>query len=67
MGWMPFAEHIAKRILKDEKIDIVVSRANPITSHLIGLRLKSIFNLPLVTIFGDPWTQNPTSNTAIIF
>lgn len=60
IGWLPFGYRAAKRILQSNGAAAIVSRANPITSHLIAwiLKLRNP-TIPWVALFGDPWTQNP--------
>lgn len=60
-GWWPFGLAVAKRVVQSGDITAVISRANPITSHLIAHKLtRKLFpRLPWVALFGDPWTQNP--------
>jgi len=59
IGWIYFAVREGKKLLKDESIDIIVSRSTPITSHLIGLKLSLSSKLPWIACFSDPWVQNP--------
>lgn len=59
IGWMPFALKKGKNILHKEKIDVIVSRSAPITSHIVALKLKSVAKVPWIACFSDPWTQNP--------
>ena len=58
-GWQPFALSTAK--LCREPIAAIISRSNPITSHLIARQLKRYVgpHVPWIALFGDPWTQNP--------
>jgi len=59
IGWMYFAVKEGKKILKNNNIDIIISRSTPITSHLIGEKLSSYSKLPWITCFSDPWIENP--------
>jgi len=61
VGWSPFALSAARRVLRQDRVDAVVSRANPITSHLVAYRIArgGSSKLPWIALFGDPWTQNP--------
>lgn len=58
IGWYLSAVRKAKKILEEEKINIIISRSNPIVSHLVALKLKSLSNLPWIACFSDPWTQS---------
>ncbi len=58
IGWALSAIKAGKKILKKEKIDIIISRSTPIVSHLVALKLKSLSNLYWVACFSDPWTQS---------
>lgn len=57
--WVPFAVLKGKKILKKEVIEAIVSRSIPFAGHLVALRLKSLYKVPWVADFSDPWTQNP--------
>ncbi len=59
IGWVTFASRAARKALKYEKFDVIVSRSNPISSHLALLRINKYAQLPSVLLFGDLWTQNP--------
>lgn len=59
-GWAFFAFYRAKKIIKEEKIDVIYTTSPPHSSHLIGLRLKKIFPaVPWIADFRDAWCENP--------
>jgi len=60
--WIILAIIKGKKVIKDEKIDIILSRSYPISSHIVAYYLKKNSNLPWVGDFSDPWTQNPYRN-----
>ena len=63
-GWMPFAVRAAAKRLRQEPRDVLVTWAQPYSSHLAGLALKKRFpQLPWVAYFGDPWGGNPYIDT----
>lgn len=39
--------------------DIIVSFGQPMSDHLVGLKLKQLFRVPWAAHFSDPWTDNP--------
>lgn len=57
--WLPFAVLKGKEVLEKEAIEAIISRSMPFASHLVALKLKSLFGVPWVADFSDPWTQNP--------
>ena len=59
-GWQISATAVGKSILRNEDFDCLISRSNPITSHLIALRLKAFSKLPWIACFSDPWTLDPS-------
>lgn len=59
IGWLPFAIKKGEDILRKRKIDVIISRSTPVTSHLVALKLKVLTGLPWIACFSDPWTQNP--------
>lgn len=61
MGWALFAIREGKKILKEENIDVIISRSTPVVGHLIALKLMPSSKLPWIACFSDPWTQNSYS------
>jgi glycosyltransferase involved in cell wall biosynthesis len=57
IGWYFPAIKEASKVISDERVDAVVSIGPPHTSHLIGKKLASIFKLPHVPVFIDPWVD----------
>lgn len=57
MGWYFPGISEAKRILKREKFDLIVSNGPPHTAHLLGKKLSKKFKIPLVPVFIDPWVD----------
>ncbi|HID40413.1 MAG TPA: glycosyl transferase family 1 [Calditrichaeota bacterium] len=57
IGWYFAAVREASRIIEKEKIDCVLVSSPPHSLQLIGLKLKSKFNLPLISDLRDPWTD----------
>ena len=49
VGWNRYAVKKAKQLIKDEKIEIVITTGPPNSSHLIGLQLQNELK--------DPWTD----------
>lgn len=43
----------------DYRPDVIVSFAQPMSDHLIGLQLKKIYRVPWLAHFSDPWVDNP--------
>ncbi len=59
-GWVPFGVSRAAKILEQAKYDVLVTWAQPYSSHVAGWRLKKRFpELSWVAYFGDPWVGNP--------
>ncbi len=57
IGWKPFAVRQGRKIIRDEKIDIIFSTGPPMSTHLIGQALAKKTHLPWVADFRDPWTD----------
>ena len=57
-GWVPFGFIKAKKILRQEGIDLVFVDMEPPSSSLIGLLLKKVTGKPLVIDYHDPWTTS---------
>jgi hypothetical protein len=58
-GWHKCAYKECENVLKNEKIDAIISSAMPITCHLVANDLKMKYNIPWIADFRDLWTQNP--------
>ncbi len=51
---------IAEQIQKgDDRPNVIVTFGQPMSDHLIGLRLKELYGLPWLAHFSDPWVDNP--------
>ncbi len=57
IGWIPFAIKSAKKIILENKIDLIFSSGPPHSSHFIGHRLKRSLSIPWVADFRDPWVD----------
>lgn len=57
IGWYFPAVRDAKKYLRKEKIDAIVSIGPPHTTHLVGKKLSEDFNIPFVPVFIDPWVD----------
>ncbi len=55
--WLPFAFLKARKIVTTERIDCLLTTSPPHSVHLIGLLLKKIKNIPLITDFRDGWSE----------
>ena len=59
--WVPVAERVAIAKLAETGFepDVLVTFGEPMSDHLLGLRLKRRLGLPWVAHFSDPWVDNP--------
>jgi glycosyltransferase involved in cell wall biosynthesis len=57
IGWNKYALRKAREIIRDEKIDVIITTGPPHSTHLIGLKLKQEFAVPWIADFRDPWTE----------
>ena len=55
VGWLLFALFEGMRVIDREKPDVIFSTSPPAVAHLIALILKSLFNIPWIADFRDPW------------
>ena len=60
-AWVPRAAAAVLEELARSRFapDVVVTFGEPMSDHLLGLRLKAKLNLPWVAHFSDPWADNP--------
>ena len=59
--WVPLAEAAVAAKLQDSGFhpNIVVTFGEPMSDHLLGLRLKAMLGAPWIAHFSDPWADNP--------
>lgn len=57
VGWNFTAIKSAKKFIRDNRIDAVVSIGPPHSSHLIGLKLSKQFAIPHIPVLIDPWVD----------
>jgi glycosyltransferase involved in cell wall biosynthesis len=55
--WLPFAKYKLRRIMRENKIDIVFISGPPFSPMLLGKWIKKKYSLPHVIDFRDDWTQ----------
>ena len=60
-SWIPLAETgVLQQLSKSQhSAPQIVSFGEPMSDHLVGLRLKQKTGLPWVAHFSDPWVDNP--------
>ncbi|HWY37085.1 MAG TPA: glycosyltransferase family 4 protein [Bacteroidia bacterium] len=57
-GWNKYALAACKKIIEEEKIDVIVTTSPPHSTQLIGLALKKQFpHIKWVADMRDPWTD----------
>ncbi len=56
-GWNSYAKKKAKKIIKQESIDAVITTGPPHSAHLTGLYLKKRLGIPWLADLRDPWTN----------
>jgi len=57
IGWYFPAVNAGAKILSTETVEAIVSVGPPHSTHLIGKKLASKFNLPHIPVFIDPWVD----------
>jgi glycosyltransferase involved in cell wall biosynthesis len=56
-GWNKYALKKAAELIREFKIDTVVTTSPPHSTQLIGLKLKQQFNIRWIADLRDPWTD----------
>lgn len=56
-GWILPGLIKGLRIIKDEKIDLIISTGPPFSSMVIGLLLNYFTRVPLILDYRDPWSN----------
>lgn len=57
-NWIDPAYYAAEKIIKSQKIDLILSSSFPVSSHLIAEKIKTNYKIPWIADFRDLWTQN---------
>jgi glycosyltransferase involved in cell wall biosynthesis len=57
VGWYISAVPKGRKILEEDKFDMIVSLGPPHSAHLVGYKLSKKFNLPFVPVLIDPWVD----------
>lgn len=57
IGWVPFAQSLAKKIIKEHGIETVITTGPPHSTHFTGRMLKRKTGVRWVADFRDPWTD----------
>jgi glycosyltransferase involved in cell wall biosynthesis len=57
IGWNRYALKKARKIISEQKIDIIVTTGPPHSTHLIGLELQKEFSIKWIADLRDPWTD----------
>ncbi|MDZ4817630.1 MAG: glycosyltransferase family 4 protein [Planctomycetota bacterium] len=61
--WRHIAIRTASKMLREWPCDIIYSTSPPVTAHWVAQRLKSIFGLPWVADFRDPFLSDLATQT----
>lgn len=57
IGWIPFAVHRGKKIIKEKSVHLIYTCSPPHSLQLIGKKLSKKMDIPWVADFRDPWTS----------
>ena len=57
--WGYYVVSLAKRLKRKITPKVVIAFSRPETDLVVGVKLRKIFNVPLVVHFSDPWVNNP--------
>ena len=56
-GWNKHAYRQAVKIIREQDIETVITTGPPMSTHLVGQKLKKQFHLYWIADFRDPWTD----------
>lgn len=62
IGWYRPSRRAIRRLVEEEKPDVVFSTAPPYTAHLLGRHVKERYCLPWVVEMRDPWLESHVYN-----
>jgi glycosyltransferase involved in cell wall biosynthesis len=57
VGWKIYALRTARKVIKKENIDLVITSGPPHSTHLIGKSLKKLTGVKWMADFRDPWSE----------
>jgi len=57
-SWSPRVINFASKLIEKGEVDYIHTINNPVSSHLLGYRLKKKYGIPWVAQFYDPWHNN---------
>ena len=57
-GWKPFGIETGSRLIREEKVNAILSSSSPVTGAVIARELKARHDIPWVADFRDLWSQN---------
>ena len=57
VGWNSHALKKARKIIEQERPEMIITTGPPQSTHLIGLQLKKEYSIKWVADFRDPWTE----------
>lgn len=56
IGWIPFAYRQAEKMIRENKIPVIITTSPPLSSHFAGLWLKKKYPVRWIADFRDYWT-----------
>jgi glycosyltransferase involved in cell wall biosynthesis len=59
VGWWPWAVAAGRRVIQQDRVDLVYSTSPHATAHLVAGTLARHAAVPWVTDFRDPWYEDP--------
>src|SRR6185295_3464292 len=59
VAWVPAATRAARRIVRERKIDVVLTTSPPASVHLVGAALRRREEVRWVADLRDSWLANP--------
>jgi len=57
VGWIPYAVKEGLKLIREQKIDAIISSGPPHTCHIIARNIKRKIEVKWIADFRDPWTD----------
>ena len=57
--WIHHAVKRSMACIKENSFDAMITWANPMADHLVGLKIREKTSIPWIAHFSDPWVDNP--------
>lgn len=66
LPWSFAALQTCRRVIRQQRPDAILTSGPPHSTHLLGLKLKQEYSLPLIADFRDPWVTSNSPRKSLL-